>query len=184
MVALQCYGLLLAAAGLGQTPQAGETVLIEFTAEWCGPCKMMKRTIRRLEQTGYPVRQINIDRDRDLAKRFNVTSIPCFVMLVGGKEVDREVGMTSLGRLEQMFSVAQFEPPGQESPRLFGQSPDPALGQSPDPVLGQSPDQGLGQSPDQGPATVAYPKQTTYPRNRKTETKASESVARRLSTLR
>jgi hypothetical protein len=71
----------------------------------------MEPTVRRLAAAGCPVRRINIDQDRPLAARFHVEKIPCFVMLVDGREVDRVVGLTSLSRLEQMCEVGRTARP-------------------------------------------------------------------------
>ncbi len=121
MVALQSYAMLIALAGMGQV-SGGETVLLNFTADWCGPCQSMKPVVQQLQSAGYPVRVVNIDRNRGLAAQYRVTSIPCFVMLAGGKEIDRELGATSQGRLIQMFSQAQSQQAAQ--PRALAQSPD------------------------------------------------------------
>jgi thiol-disulfide isomerase/thioredoxin len=80
----------------------GQTVLYDFYADWCGPCRMMDPVVKQLHAQGYPIQQVNIDRDRGLAYRYHVTNIPCFVMIVDGREVDREVGGTSAQRLVQM----------------------------------------------------------------------------------
>lgn len=124
MVALQSYALLLALASIGQVPGVGETVLIDFTADWCGPCQEMKPIVRQLQAVGYPVREVNVDRDRALAAKYRVTSIPCFVMVVDGQEVDREVGATSQSRLVQMISQAQ---PQRGGTIARAQSPDTPL---------------------------------------------------------
>ncbi|MBW3597837.1 MAG: trypsin-like peptidase domain-containing protein [Planctomycetes bacterium] len=111
---------LLAALGAG-----GETVLLDFTAQWCGPCRSMAPAIQRLQAEGYPVRQIDIDQHPQLAAQYGVQSVPCFVMLADGREVDRVVGATSYGRLSQMIRAARprGEPAGAGS-AIRGQSPD------------------------------------------------------------
>jgi len=81
---------------------AGETVLLDFFGESCPPCRRMEPIVEQLAARGYRVRKVNCNREPQLASRFGVTQIPCFVMLVDGREVDRVVGMTSLARLEQM----------------------------------------------------------------------------------
>jgi S1-C subfamily serine protease len=79
----------------------------------------MKPIVQSLINAGYPVRQIDVSREPELARQYNITGIPCFVMLVDGQEVDRVVGgNTSSERLQQMFSRAHA--------RIRAQSPDPA----------------------------------------------------------
>ena len=101
MISLQA-ALLAAVVG-----GAGETVLLDFYADWCGPCRQMSPVVERLAAAGYPVRKVNIDHEKELAARFGVRGIPCFVMLADGKEVDRVVGATSSRRLQRMFAAAK-----------------------------------------------------------------------------
>jgi thiol-disulfide isomerase/thioredoxin len=105
MVALHAALVLLAVSSTGQT------VLLDFRADWCGPCRGMDPTVHALAEKGYPVQAVNVDQQRDLAARFHVQTIPCFVMLVNGQEVDRVVGSTSIERLQQMLSLAQQAAP-------------------------------------------------------------------------
>ncbi|HTQ39199.1 MAG TPA: trypsin-like peptidase domain-containing protein [Pirellulales bacterium] len=81
-----------------------DTLLLDFRADWCGPCRQMDPVVGSILAAGYPVRRVNIDQERELANRFGVTGIPCFVMVVHGREVDRVVGVTDRSRLEAMFS--------------------------------------------------------------------------------
>ena len=97
---------LVCVAALAAAPDA-EAVLLDFYADWCGPCRAMNPVVRRLAQEGYPVRKVNIDREPELARRYGVRQIPCFVMLVRGRVVDRHVGATSRGRLLQMLAKAR-----------------------------------------------------------------------------
>lgn len=83
---------------------AGETVLLDFQAEWCGPCKRMHPLVQNLATRGFPVRQIDIDAYPALARKYGVSSIPCFVLVVDGQEVERVVGAVPLSRLEGMFT--------------------------------------------------------------------------------
>ena len=112
----------------------GDAVLLQFTAEWCGPCRVMEPTIGRLISAGYPVRKIDVDRDRQTALRFHISGVPCFVMLVGGREVDRVTGPVSHDRLIQMYETARSSVPN------HGPSPVPSFDPHNDVVRTQSPD--------------------------------------------
>lgn len=92
----------LAAAG-NSAPTSDETVLLDFTATWCGPCQTMSPIIDRLAQQGYPVRKVDVDQQRELAQRFRINSMPTFVLLVNGREVMRQEGMTSEAQLRRML---------------------------------------------------------------------------------
>jgi hypothetical protein len=109
-----------------------------------------------LAAQGQSVRKVDIDQDKALAARFGVTSIPCFVMLVDGQEVDRVVGGTSRGRLEQMLQLASRSRSSQPSgpsaamggPGNFAGGPPsafmPPAAMPPGPAMrGQSPDAGM-----------------------------------------
>src|SRR5690606_11810292 len=112
---------LLAVLGAG-----GETTLLDFTAPWCGPCRAMEPVIQRLQAEGYPVRKVDIDQHPQLAAQYGVTSVPCFVMLSDGREVDRVVGAVGYDRLASMITAARV-PIGSAAagtPEIRGQSPD------------------------------------------------------------
>ena len=94
--------------------QAAEPTLVDFWADWCGPCRSMDPTIRRLVADGYPVRKIDIDQQRQLASQYGVTAVPCFVMLANGRVVDRVEGVSSYDRLVQMLNKARVAPVGRE----------------------------------------------------------------------
>jgi thioredoxin len=74
-------------------------VLLDFYADWCVPCQGMQPCVEQLAQDGYAVRRVNVDQERDLAVRFGVQSIPTFIVVERGVEVDRIVGATTAERL-------------------------------------------------------------------------------------
>jgi thioredoxin 1 len=70
-------------------------VLVDFWAEWCGPCKVVSPVIQRIakEMKGKLLTvKVNIDRKPDLAARYSVTSIPAIMLFYRGEEVMRLVG--------------------------------------------------------------------------------------------
>jgi thiol-disulfide isomerase/thioredoxin len=104
MLAALLAPLLLGVAG------SSDVVLLDFRADWCGPCRAMEPVVQQLGTAGYPVRVVNIDQDRALAAKFHVSSIPCFVLLVDGHEVQRIVGQNDIGTLVAMFRRAGYDP--------------------------------------------------------------------------
>lgn len=71
--------------------------LVDFWAEWCGPCRMMSPIIDELakEYEGrVKIGKVNVDEEMELAEQFGVSSIPTLVILKDGNEVKRFVGLT------------------------------------------------------------------------------------------
>lgn len=69
-------------------------MVVDFSASWCGPCKLMEPVINAMSSKFADVEFIKIDVDElsDVAKEFGVRAMPTFVLLKQGKEVDRVVG--------------------------------------------------------------------------------------------
>ena len=125
MVRFAAAALALASGVLGITAHGAEIVLLDFWSPSCGPCMQMKPTVRGFVNAGYPIREVDVTRDPQLATRHNVSGIPCFVMLVDNQEVDRVVGATTGERLQQMFKRAH-DVERQNADRARLQSPDVA----------------------------------------------------------
>ena len=85
-------------------------VLLDFFNDACGPCRAMMPAVDSLVQRGYRISKVNTDKFPDWAQRFNITKIPCFVVIVDGKEVARHVGVTSEQKLESLIVQAGGTP--------------------------------------------------------------------------
>lgn len=81
--------------------EESKTVLIDFYAEWCGPCKMLAPVLEEIakENTNTKFVKINVDDAQDLAMEYNVMSIPTLVVIKNGKEVNRVVGLVNKSEL-------------------------------------------------------------------------------------
>lgn len=81
-------------------------VLVDFFADWCGPCKMMAPIVEELatELDGkVKVGKINVDENSDIAVEYNVMSIPTLIIFQNGKEEKRLVGLRDKEELLNLF---------------------------------------------------------------------------------
>ena len=81
-------------------------ILIDFWAAWCGPCKMMGPVVEQIAEDTKDtakVCKLNIDEELNLATKYNVMSIPTFILLKNGKEVERMIGAMPKEELMKIF---------------------------------------------------------------------------------
>lgn len=86
----------LKTAEFDEAVKAAPVAMVDFWAEWCGPCKMLSPAIEELaaQYEGRAlVAKVNVDEEPDLARRFGIMSIPTVVFLKDGQEVERKVGL-------------------------------------------------------------------------------------------
>lgn len=70
------------------------TALVDFYADWCGPCKMVSPIVDEIaaEHTGITVGKVNVDENSSLASKYNILSIPTLIVFKNGKETARLIG--------------------------------------------------------------------------------------------
>ena len=86
---------------------AGDTtVLVDFFAEWCGPCKMMKPVLEKLKKkmgNKIIILKIDIDKNISLSSEYRIQSVPTLVLWKQGEIIWRQSGALSLNELEQIL---------------------------------------------------------------------------------
>ncbi|MBR2830792.1 thioredoxin [Candidatus Saccharibacteria bacterium] len=83
-------------------------VLVDFNADWCGPCQMMKPVVEEFAKLHGDVKvvSVNVDDEEELSEQYEVSTIPCLVMMKDGAEVAREIGVMPPKKLEKMLEKA------------------------------------------------------------------------------
>ena len=83
-------------------------VVVDFWAEWCGPCRLVTPIIDELsaDYDGKAViGKVNVDHNAQVASKYNVRSIPTILFLKNGEVVDKQVGATTKAALEQKITA-------------------------------------------------------------------------------
>jgi thioredoxin 1 len=89
--------------------EAKEPVVVDFWAEWCGPCKMIGPSLEEIssELAGkVKIAKINVDENPELAAQYGVRSIPLLVMFKGGEKVDESIGAKPKSALSRWIGDA------------------------------------------------------------------------------
>tara|TARA_B110000211_G_scaffold51257_1_gene56313 strand:+ start:2199 stop:2450 length:252 start_codon:yes stop_codon:yes gene_type:complete len=77
--------------------------LIYFSAEWCGPCKMIGPVMEELKSEGYNIQKVDVDVDKQLSQKYGVRNIPTVILTVNGEETARKVGSASKAMYLNMY---------------------------------------------------------------------------------
>ena len=84
-------------------------VLVDFWAEWCGPCRMVGPIVEQLAQSlkgKVKVSKLNVDQNQDIAEKYNIQSIPSLVLFKNGTEIARIVGFSPKEKYEKFVNNA------------------------------------------------------------------------------
>jgi thioredoxin 1 len=95
--------LAITSANFQQVLDEGKPVVVDFWAEWCGPCRMIAPAVAELaeEYAGrVTVGKCNVDEDNELPSKFAIRNIPTLLFFKGGELVDRHVGALSKADLQ------------------------------------------------------------------------------------
>lgn len=90
--------------------ESSEPVLVDFSAEWCGPCKQLKPILEQVKsKVGAQAKiiKIDVDKNRSLADKFQIRSVPTLILFKGGKVVWRQSGVVPASTLENIIRSNQ-----------------------------------------------------------------------------
>ena len=81
--------------------KSDKTVLIDFYADWCGPCRMVGPIVEEIaaEHPEYKICKVNVDEEQELAAQFGVMSIPSLFVMKNGKVVNQTLGAQPKARI-------------------------------------------------------------------------------------
>ena len=79
-------------------------IVFYFTADWCGPCKKVRPIVEDMKKDGFEFQMIDADYEQLLVKRFEVKSVPTFILMEDGKEVNRMSGAKTRQELEEFIT--------------------------------------------------------------------------------
>lgn len=82
-----------------------KTVLVDFYADWCGPCKMLSSIVDEVAEEKGDIKfvKVNVDEAQDVAFKYQIMSIPTLVVIQDGKEVKRSVGLIDKSEILKML---------------------------------------------------------------------------------
>ena len=89
--------------------KSDKTVLVDFYADWCGPCKMLAPVVESLAEQFADtavVGKLNVDESEEIAMKYGVMSIPTLIVFKNGQEVDKKVGVQARNVIEDMIRRA------------------------------------------------------------------------------
>jgi thioredoxin 1 len=75
-----------------------------FTADWCGPCKKVRPIVEELIKDGYSFQIIDVDLEKELAKNFEISSVPTFILFKNEKSIKRISGAQTKNQLESFIN--------------------------------------------------------------------------------
>lgn len=91
---------------LSEINKSEKLIVIDFFAEWCGPCQMLTPIIKKLDEKyngNVEFYKVNVDESQDIAVRYGVTAMPTLIFFKAGEEIERQVGYLDEKELDTMI---------------------------------------------------------------------------------
>lgn len=80
-----------------------ETMLVSFSASWCGPCKMLKEELKKVSSTT-PIYKIDVEEDIDFSREYSVRSVPTMKMFKEGSVINTTVGLRNANEINKLIT--------------------------------------------------------------------------------
>lgn len=80
-------------------------VLVDFYANWCGPCKMLRPVLEEISESNSDIKivSVNVDEADNLAMSYGISSIPCVIKFKDGAEINRSIGFKTKEEMEEFI---------------------------------------------------------------------------------
>ena len=89
--------------------KSGTPVLVDFHADWCGPCKVLAPILKQVKEAlgdAIKIVKIDVDKNKALSSQLNIMGVPTFILYKKGEQIWRESGMQSARKLEEVIENA------------------------------------------------------------------------------
>lgn len=83
--------------------EANPKILVDFYADWCGPCKMIAPILEELAEDGHVIGKLNVDENSAIPQQFEVSSIPTLVVFKDGERVNQHIGYAAKPQIEALL---------------------------------------------------------------------------------
>ncbi|KAB1188974.1 MULTISPECIES: thioredoxin [Haloferax] len=94
------------ASELNDTVSKYDVVLVDFYADWCGPCKMLEPTVEKLaENTDAAMVKVDVDKNQQLAAQYQVRGVPTMILFADGEPAEQIVGVRGYDDLEGLIDA-------------------------------------------------------------------------------
>ena len=80
-----------------------ELVLVDFYADWCGPCKMISPVLEELAEEGYVIAKVDTDSNITVAREYSIVSIPTLLVFRNGEMVKRHTGFAAKAQIKELL---------------------------------------------------------------------------------